>query len=337
MDDSSPPTFNTPKRKRNDVAREDARLPALNTHFSFDVSRDLLSDGGGGSPRTNVAHRFSGLALSDNTGTCNSGGGVTAPADGRHGLYGTDVADWATMDIDGDQSKMRKRKRLSPVPSSPKLQESAERTGIPDMPYAAKDQQITSVDPNYLQPRFAPIDHSSSNSVAHGKVDPKAIKSSSNVLPSKITKTYHTIDKSLAGALKPTSHKRVGTPPLVAPDTRAGNLDQSGDPEAVIFDPVRASLTWHEDEITVYDPEDKDDDGTGINGIGFKPTPAIAYARTMKRRQQLADYRKREEREARARRSSRRRGSPERSKLERKPSVRKVRFTETDASPMIAI
>ncbi|ROW15697.1 hypothetical protein VPNG_02198 [Cytospora leucostoma] len=337
MDDSSPSTFNTPKRKRNDVAREDARLPALNTHFSFDVSRDLLPDGGGGSPRTNVAHRFSGLALSDSTGTCNSGGGVTAPADGRHGLHGTDVADWATMDIDGDESKMRKRKRLSPVPSSPKLQKPAERTEIPDTPYAAKDQQIASADPNHLQPHLAPIDQSKSNSVAHGKIDPKALNLSSNVLPSKITKTYHTTDKSLAGTLKPTNHKRAGTPPLVAPNTRTGNHDQSGDPEAVIFDPVRASLTWHEDEITVYDPEDKDDDGTGINGIGFKPTPAIAYARTMKRRQQLADYKKREEREARARRSSRRRGSPERPKLERKPSVRKVRFTETDASTMITI
>lgn len=337
MDDSSPSTFNTPKRKRNDVAREDARLPALDTHFSFDVSRDLLPDGGGGSPRTNVAHRFSGLALSDNTGTCNSGGGVTAPADGRHGPHGIDVADWATMDIDGVESMMRKRKKLSPLPSSPKLQKPAERTEIPDTPYAAKDQQNASADPNYLQPRFAPIDHSKPNSVAHGKVDPKAFNSPSNVLPSKITKTYHTTDKSLAGVLKPTSPKRAGTPPLVAPNTRAGNLDRSGDPETVIFDPVRASLTWHEDEITVYDPEDKDDDGTGINGIGFKPTPAIAYARTMKRRQQLAEYKKREEREARARRSSRRRGSPERPKLERKPSVRKVRFTETDASTMITI
>ncbi|CAK7199794.1 hypothetical protein SEUCBS139899_002478 [Sporothrix eucalyptigena] len=71
----------------------------------------------------------------------------------------------------------------------------------------------------------------------------------------------------------------------------------------VIIDPVRASLTWQDDEITVYDPNDADDDGTGVNGIGFKPTPAIAHERALKRRQQLAAYRKREEREARARRS----------------------------------
>ena len=75
---------------------------------------------------------------------------------------------------------------------------------------------------------------------------------------------------------------------------------------ATAIDPLRASLTWQDDEITVYDPNDKDDDGTGVNGIGFKPTPAIAHARALKRRQQLAEYRKREEREARARRSRRR-------------------------------
>ncbi|KAJ4291340.1 hypothetical protein N0V88_006348 [Collariella sp. IMI 366227] len=60
--------------------------------------------------------------------------------------------------------------------------------------------------------------------------------------------------------------------------------------------------------ITIYDPDDSDDDGTGINGIGFKPTPAIAYSRALRRRQQLAEYKKREEREARARRSLRRGG-----------------------------
>lgn len=69
-------------------------------------------------------------------------------------------------------------------------------------------------------------------------------------------------------------------------------------------------MTWQEDEITIYDPDDSDDDGTGINGIGFKPTAAVAYARGVRRKQQLAEYRKREEREARARRSQRRRATP---------------------------
>lgn len=99
--------------------------------------------------------------------------------------------------------------------------------------------------------------------------------------------------------------KRAGTPPLrikkLAPKARDINND--------VVDPVRAALTWHEDEITIYDPDDADDDGTGIDGVGFKPTAAMAHARVMKRRQQLAEYKRREESDARARRTQKRRGA----------------------------
>jgi hypothetical protein len=125
--------------------------------------------------------------------------------------------------------------------------------------------------------------------------------------------------------------KRAGTPPLVGAKTK-GDARTKGDPDAEIVEPIRASLTWHEDEITVYDPNDEDDDGTGINGIGFKPTPAMAYARKVKMKQQLAEYRKREESDARARRSQRRRGSPGPASLERTDSgsTRRVHFMEIE-------
>ncbi|PSN62478.1 hypothetical protein BS50DRAFT_577380 [Corynespora cassiicola Philippines] len=74
--------------------------------------------------------------------------------------------------------------------------------------------------------------------------------------------------------------------------------------------PPLSELTWQDDEITGHlaDPsKDPEDDGTGLNGIGFKPTPAIAYARAQKRRQQLMEWRTREAREARAKRTERRR------------------------------
>ncbi|ROV95622.1 hypothetical protein VSDG_05311 [Cytospora chrysosperma] len=347
MEASSPSPFTTPKRKRIDIAREDfvPSLPSLNTHFSFDVAQGLLPDGGGGSPRTNVAHRFRGLALGDSN-TCGSGGGVVALADGVVGEQqqhhsGTDTV---MMDIDGDESKMRKRTRLSPMPAFSAPQQPAHQTEIPETPHAPDGQQDASAELSHHQPRFAPIDQhnaplKANTCRAHGTPDPALFTASPNVSPNKILKPYHTANNRPVEALKPRSRRRAGTPPLVAATTKAGNVDQSGDPGAEIIDPVRAALTWHDNEITVYDPEDEDDDGTGINGIGFKPTPAIAYARTMKRKQQLAEYKKREEREARARRSSRRRGSPERAtpKLERKPSVRKVRFTEKDAATMITI
>lgn len=134
---------------------------------------------------------------------------------------------------------------------------------------------------------------------------------------------------------------RSGTPP---PRLRKKMADKRSrkkgdeDEEMTIVDPVRAALTWRDDEITIYDPEDADDDGTGINGVGFKPTPVMAQARLLKRRQQLADYRRREEGEARALRNQRRReqqragaSSPDNNIS---PS-RKVRFRE-DNTPFIA-
>jgi hypothetical protein len=90
-------------------------------------------------------------------------------------------------------------------------------------------------------------------------------------------------------------------------------------PSLVLSDPLRRQSRspplngepqdnfWHDSEITGHNPTDPDDDLLGINGIGFKPTPAIAWARSQKRKQQLADYKSRETREARQRRIERRR------------------------------
>ncbi|KAF4966277.1 hypothetical protein FSARC_6010 [Fusarium sarcochroum] len=127
--------------------------------------------------------------------------------------------------------------------------------------------------------------------------------------------------------------KRTGSPPLRMKRPSRRPFDDPDEEEVEIVDPVRAALTWHEDEITIYDPEDEDDDGTGINGIGFKPTAALAQARALKRRQQMAEYRKREESEARARRSQRRgRGSGVKFRSEEQSPPRKVRFMDADAS-----
>ncbi|KAL4818037.1 hypothetical protein BDW67DRAFT_158417 [Aspergillus spinulosporus] len=69
---------------------------------------------------------------------------------------------------------------------------------------------------------------------------------------------------------------------------------------------VENLLAWSDSEITGHDPTDPDDDGYGINGIGFKPTAAIAWARSQKRKKQVAEWKSREAREARERRRERR-------------------------------
>ncbi|KIX94650.1 uncharacterized protein Z520_09696 [Fonsecaea multimorphosa CBS 102226] len=67
-----------------------------------------------------------------------------------------------------------------------------------------------------------------------------------------------------------------------------------------------SSEFWQDSEITGHDPSDPDDDGYGINGLGFRPTAAIAWSRSQRRKQQLSDYKNREAREARQQRSERR-------------------------------
>jgi hypothetical protein len=113
---------------------------------------------------------------------------------------------------------------------------------------------------------------------------PVAFTSSSHGPPKNESVTSDPSSKSKSGPQQPRSRKKSPSPPL-------------------------SSLTWKDSEITghLIDPStDPDDDGTGINGIGFKPTPALAYARAQKRRQQVMDWRAREAREARAKRSQRR-------------------------------
>lgn len=80
-------------------------------------------------------------------------------------------------------------------------------------------------------------------------------------------------------------------------------------PNSLDFD--RAAMSWQDDEITghLIDDSSLDDDGEGINGIGFKPTPAIAYARQQKRRRQVSDWKAREARAARQKRLERRKGA----------------------------
>ncbi|KAL9580178.1 MAG: hypothetical protein Q9212_004650 [Teloschistes hypoglaucus] len=71
--------------------------------------------------------------------------------------------------------------------------------------------------------------------------------------------------------------------------------------------PPPLALWWADTEITGHEPTDPADDGYGINGVGFLPTPAMASARAERRKRQVAEWKSREAREARQRRSEARR------------------------------
>lgn len=105
----------------------------------------------------------------------------------------------------------------------------------------------------------------------------------------------------------------------------------------VPMSPEEESLHWSDSEITGHDPSDSEDDGEGINGIGFRPTPAIARSRAERRRRQLAEYKSREDKEAREARAkriaARRRGEDASGSNEREGSEeerRRVRFAEKE-------
>ena len=71
--------------------------------------------------------------------------------------------------------------------------------------------------------------------------------------------------------------------------------------------PLSPTLWWRDEEITGHNPSDPSDDGYGINGVGFLPTPAIANARAERRKKQVAEWKNREAKEARQKRGDRRR------------------------------
>jgi hypothetical protein len=301
MAEDSPRTL--AKRKRLDDGSAIAVSPILMvSRLPYTLHGSSPEEEGSGSPRSRVVHKFRGLAL--------EGGGGVAQQPNKLDDHQNDEN---VQGDDGDDPFTRKRQKIvdsimedvgaEPPIANPEASASANLEDPPQTPVPASAPE------SKISLQSAPIQINIVQSVPEpGLASPSLVLSVSDL---------------------PASHLpgRPGTPPLKAHTLESSPLDQVQE-DAYVSDPVRASLTWHEDEITVYDPEDEDDDGTGLNGIGFKPTPALAHARAQKRRQQLADYRRREETSARRIRRERRHASPIAfsPKLEKKAAARRVRF-----------
>ncbi|KAI1443216.1 hypothetical protein F5Y02DRAFT_225905 [Annulohypoxylon stygium] len=356
----SSPLKQTPKRKRDDVVNEQRTFNASpsfyslpKTVFSFqpptlkltERSRNDTLEDGNSSPRSKVAQQFRELALGSGGGVTDqdktdgtvimgnrSGTGAGAGSDEASPQPAADSPRFSPelpvfdfdggnrssmsaedMQVDGDDNNAsRKRVKLPDQPNQPNSSEMRLAGEQSTTDFSSLQQRSES-------PSFTP----------QTVIEPSILRLMKNDGLGRLQKSYPSINR--LSESKSRNRKRAGTPPLIKRKT----TEPSAEEGPVIIDPIRASLTWHEDEITVYDPEDKDDDGTGINGIGFKPTPAIAYARAQKRRQQLADYRKREESEARARRNQRRRQQlGNAAQLERRHMAR-VRFSDAEPTTVV--
>ncbi|OHF01232.1 hypothetical protein CORC01_03547 [Colletotrichum orchidophilum] len=327
MAEPFPTPTTTPKRKRD----EEVPLSPLHTpsKFSFQLP-DPKSDAedGSASPHSKVVQKFRGLALGGGGG---GGGGGVAQQQNREGPY-------AAYDPTRDEHKDGGYSDDDPFASRKRFKVPELEMKDVELDAAAAGPPVFIPDPDIKAdpaptPKSKPI---------LTEPQPTTATAATPATGSQQQRSHPSLDKLQYS--KSRGRRRAGTPPLKgrkgANNNKAAAEPQQEDQEVkAIVDPVRAALTWKEEEITIYDPEDADDDGTGINGVGFMPTAAMAYARTQKRRLQLAEYKKREESEARARRSQRRRGSG--AGLASKPSagrgggVRKVRFTESEASTVV--
>ncbi|KAI1803075.1 hypothetical protein F4811DRAFT_554207 [Daldinia bambusicola] len=351
----SSPLKATPKRKRDDVLNErrvvDSSLNAYSlprTAFSFqlptlkpvETSRSDDPEDGNSSPRSKVAQKFQELALG-------SGGGViyNDRVDGSVFMgtrmeTGSDEAspqfaidsprfspELPFFDFDGGVQGGTSMEDMQLDDDDPASRKRVKLAGLTEHPNASEvgpEGKADVTDPNPPGPTHSP------RFTLQTAVDPAILRTAKTEGSGRLQKSYPSINR--LSESKSRIRKRSGTPPLAKRKTTEAPAEE----EPAIIDPVRAALTWHEDEITIYDPEDKDDDGTGINGIGFRPTPALAYARAQKRRQQLAEYRKREESEARAKRSQRRRQRVGNAvELERKHSLVRVRFSDAEPTTVV--
>ncbi|KAI7368169.1 hypothetical protein KC354_g2861 [Hortaea werneckii] len=108
---------------------------------------------------------------------------------------------------------------------------------------------------------------------------------------------------------KPSSASKKPTRTDSATSSPSSNQDTS----SYLLNDDPTSLTWQDDEVTGHelDANDPGDDGLGINGIGFRPTPAEAEARSQRRKKQIANWKAQEAKEARQRRMDKRRGGEE--------------------------
>ncbi|GAP84996.1 hypothetical protein SAMD00023353_3900300 [Rosellinia necatrix] len=358
MTEAIPSPIATPKRKREDLAA-DMHLSAsptpryaAKTIFSFrppslqpTVRSDDPIEDGSGSPQSRVAQKFRNLAIresgegpQDSAGgwEAESGGGATVGVGGPSRWAGRDVLaapSTTRFDFDAGTTALQANMQLDADDDDITASRKRSKTSQPSVPSILGLEPVTDGlagdTNNSATAHMLPMDIQI-NSHLSVTVDPNIAGEPRGRTPGDLRKSYPSINRLTDS--KSRSRRRAGTPPLLSRRKGKGqslSVEEDGGEEPIIVDPVRAALTWREDEITVYDPEDKDDDGTGINGIGFKPTAAVAYQRAQKRRQQLAEYKKREESEARARRNQRRRehlgGGAE---MTRKKSIVRVHFSE---------
>lgn len=89
-------------------------------------------------------------------------------------------------------------------------------------------------------------------------------------------------------------------PESISQFSKQSATTEEGGSDGDEIDPDIAEFWWQPSEITGHTPDDPDEDDRGVNGIGYQKTKAEAYSISQKKKKQLAEWRTREAREARA-------------------------------------
>lgn len=272
------------------------------------------------SPRAHVSYHFAGLRL-------DSVDPVSKPVlqPSLSGQTDGPVAD-------DDESMVRKRLRMLQGRGADSTEaEVPETPGIANKTFVISIGKERQVDPVVEEKAHAvrmwnDVDHGifvSSAANASGNTEVRAFRGKE---PAVASNGFHELPGSSVYPSQPPQHNRL---PTISTGTNSGT---HGDGASEAQD--QRDLTWRHEEITGHNPNDPEDDGEGINGIGFKPTPAIARQRSEARRKQMEEYRSREAKEARAKRSQRRAKDdgtvPNRFSQDEKEMLRRVRFMETE-------
>ena len=130
--------------------------------------------------------------------------------------------------------------------------------------------------------------------------------------PSPLAKQIETPMSNHISPIVRITPKRMRSPPPPTTSPSPPSMSTKGlgtSPDSSQSSTRFADTTWQDSEITGHQIHAAlGDDGEGINGIGFRPTPAIAQARSQKRKHQLSEWRAREAKEARQRRYEKRQG-----------------------------
>lgn len=261
----------SPKRKRDQVQPQQMQMPLLNTALAIRPAATPPRDSPApaDSPRNAVADQLRGMTL------------IATAAIPMSPLTPTDDAirkkpKLCAMDVDvdgedaADTAPVTKTSRAQAVTLNAAAFNSMRpprEEEVPETPQAPRPRIVTDI-AAFAQPTafISSYDATSTPQTSFSSVD----------------------SQTPASTARSPSKPRPGKPPA---------------------SPPLSALTWQDNEITghlIGPANDPDDDGTGLNGIGFKPTPAIAYQRAQRRKQQLQEWKARETREARAKRSQRR-------------------------------